>query len=297
MGRRGAAVFGVWDCDNPRVAKRLIEAWAAVVPPPDASPKAQHDADFLLSLLPGNNAVPGWEVLGEPVDADAKSLQAFLRRAPVEFDAFGVQRLVSAEYRFPRLGPWAQLYIELYDMGTPENAFGIYSQKRIAGGLFRAIGAESYIGKTEALGWADRYYFYIKSYHFADEPREAMTAFAQLIAKRIGATAQEPELTRAYANAALVDRSQKWFRTATQAQLATRNVNLLLFPLSERTRGFTTRVITGDAKTADGFCVVFASEQDAVAAIETVRNALGESGYMRPVRIGDDAFRAASATR
>jgi len=296
LARRENALFGVWDCDRPRVAKRLLTAWAARTPPPDAVLAPHHDAAFLPSLLPDNNAVPGWEVVGKPVDADRYAIPAFLRRAPVEYDAYGVQRLVSAEYRFPRLGPWPQLYIEIYDMGTPENAFGIYSQKRIAGGLFRAIGAESYVGNTEVLGWADRYYFYVKSFHFADEPREAMLQFAQWIAHRIGATGEEPALIRAYADASLVTRSQKWFRTVEQAQLASQNDNLLLLPLSEKTRGFTVRVTTGEGRTAEGFCVVFPSQQESIAAFETMKQALGNSGYtIRPLHVGDDGFRATRA--
>lgn len=294
MGRRGSAVFGVWDCDRPRVAERLLKRWATVSPPPEVPSTPEHQTSYLSSLLPPDNVVPGWERVAKPVDVEGDALERYLRRTPVEFEAFGVQRLIAAEYRFPRLGPWAQLVIEIYDMGTPENAFGIYSQKRIPGGLFRTMGVESFVGNTEVLGWADRYFFSLKAYHFADEPRDAIRAFAKWIAHRIRTNAGEPPLIRAYADPLLVERSQRWFRTLSQAQLAGRNANLLLFPLSERTRGFTVRVKTNEAETAEGFCILFSSEEEATTAVETIRSALRHSGYtLRAVTTGNEAFRAA----
>lgn len=294
IGRRGSAVFGIWDCDRPPIAERLLERWTIVSPPPDIPSRPEHDTAYLSSLLPPDNAVPGWERAAKPVDAEGHALEGYLRRAPVEFEAFGVQRLVAAEYRFPRLGPWAQLVIEIYDMGTPENAFGIYSHKRIPGGLFRAMGVESFVGNTEVSGWADRYYFSLRAYHFADEARDALRAFAKWITQRIRIQTAEPAPIRAYSDPLLVERSQRWFRTLSQAQLAGRNANLLLFPLSEKTRGFTARVKINEEKTAEGFCILFPGEPEAKTAIESMRSALSHSGYMiRSVEKGDEAFRAA----
>lgn len=298
IAQSGVAVFGVWDCGDPSVAERLLTRWASVAPPPDEATAARHNADFLPSLLPNNSVAPGWEVAGKPADADARGIAAFLRRSATEYEAFGAQRLVSAEYRYPRIGPWPQLSIEIYDMGAPENAFGVYARKRIAGGVFRTIGAESYVGQTEALGWADRYYFYVKSYQFADEPKEAMILYAQAIAKRIGESPAEPALISAYADASLVARSQRPFRGKAQARLASDRSELLVLAGTERSRGFTTRVVTGDAETAEGFCVVFANKSDAESAFEALRTARAESGdAIHSETIGDAAFRAGSASK
>jgi hypothetical protein len=294
IARRGAVVVGVWDCPNDKKAESVLRAWLSATVPPDMPPAPAQGDDRVARFIPDDDVIPGWT--RDPLQVvDSQGLLGFLRATPVEYETFGFQHLASAEYRNLRFGPRLQLRVEVYDMGTPENAFALYSQKRIPGGTYRAFGGEAFIGGTETMAWADRYYLFIKIYEYADDTREALLAFTDKITRRIGGVKEEPTLLKAMEAEGTVPRSQRWFRTAQQAQIAAKDARLLLMSLSSETRGFVAQIQTDDFAKSEAFCVVFPTETEAVDQYSVLKEALAEkTADFQPAKLGDEAFRTVS---
>ena len=241
--------------------------------------------------------MPGWERVGEIERHPPAELEAFLRAPAAQYEAFGVREVVSVEFRNVRISKEPLLRVDLYDMGTPENAFGLYSQRRIPGGTFRAFGAETFVGVRELYGWVDRFYFFVPIYEFAGDTREAMFGIAAYYDRRLreGVT-EPPTLVRALRKKGIVPFSVKWFRTPAQLRTATARQELLILGLDESTRGFTAklRIETEDREPPEAFYVAFPTRERASAAYEALVGALGDSTTTRSIRLGDEGMRLAT---
>ncbi|MBM3214357.1 hypothetical protein FJZ36_05530 [Candidatus Poribacteria bacterium] len=295
VARQGSVVFGVWDCPSPKIAKALLTQWLAL-PAPDRQTSAPvRDDTFLFSLLPADDRIQDWRTVGERQYLRPHELTAFLRRPSVEYEAFGVRGLVTAEYANVRLGPKPLLRVEVYDMGTPANAFGLYSQKRIPGGMFVPTGGGAFIGETELLSWSDRYYVFIRIYEFSDDTRDGMRAFASTITGMIGGVRDEPEWTTRYATIpSLVLHSERWFANTAQAQVSTKDPSLLVMPLDDDVEGFVSRLRIDDTRTSEAFCILFPTvpaAEDAYAALESALASLGGNEPEALSKMGDEGFR------
>jgi hypothetical protein len=227
-----------------------------------------------------------------PQDVTPDRLADFLRRSPSDYMAFGVRRVVSAEYWNPRLGKHPELRVDVFDMGTPENAFGMYSQRRMPAGDIRAIGAEASVGTREIYAWQDRYHFFVTIHEYADDTREALILFARYVSDAIGVGGTPPSLVDSTLVEGVVPRSHRWFRTAAQAQVASRRNELLLLPLGPSVRGVVASLALEDGLTCQAFYIDFTKISLATDAYASLRTALESTSTINDERLGDTSFRA-----
>ena len=290
--RNGQVVAAVWDCADSGRAKSVLRAWASAPIPPDEPALPIHDDDFLRKLLPPDDAIPEWSMSSPPQNVTPDRLADFLRRSSSDYLAFGVRGVVSAEYWNPRLGKHPELRVDVFDMGTPENAFGLYSQRRLAAGDIRPIGAEASLGAREIYVWQDRYQFFVTIYEYADDTREALIAFARHVSDTIGVGGAPPSLVDSTLVEGVVPRSHRWFRTVAQAQVASRRSELLLLPLGPSVRGVVASLALEDGLTCDAFYIYFPETSLAVDAYGSLRAALETTSTINDERLGDSSFRA-----
>jgi hypothetical protein len=82
-----------------------------------------------------------------------------------------------------------ELTLDIYDLGTPENAFGIYSAERSPRYKFVTMGVEGYRSDGTLNFVQNRYYVKL-----AASGTDALDSFAQMLSRRIGGTARAPAL-------------------------------------------------------------------------------------------------------
>ena len=83
-----------------------------------------------------------------------------------------------------------ELTVDIYDLGKPENAFGIYSAERSPRYKFVTIGVEGYRSEGTLNFVQDRYYVKLA----ASGAGAALDPFARMLSRRIGGMARAPAL-------------------------------------------------------------------------------------------------------
>jgi hypothetical protein len=104
------------------------------------------------------------------------------------FVIYGVRTLLHVDARAKEV----DLTIDIFDMGSPDTAFGMYAAERSPDYKFGAIGAESYADQGTLNFFQDRYY--VKLAGFGEGADAVLEAVARQLSARIGANPAPPAL-------------------------------------------------------------------------------------------------------
>lgn len=292
--RDGSVVVGVFDCPDDTAARNLLRDWLAAPPPADATPSSAVETHDLASLLPGDGVVGRWATTGPPRTASGDALPVLLAENAAQYAAFGVRQTAWAEYANPALGGRAMLRIDIFDMGTPENAFGLYSQRRVPEGKIRGIGAEASVGPRDVLAWVDRFVYTVTIYNYSTDTASALIDFAERMGRDIVGVETAPSLVAEASSRHLMPFSHRWFRTAGQRATASRREALSRFALPAGSRGFLAKAAVRDGF-AEAFYVAFPTDRAAAEAFAALRDSAGPGSHVSDAGIGSESARVRRA--
>lgn len=133
--------------------------------------------------------IEGWKALDEALTYNRENLWEYINGAADLFLSYGFEQLASQEFSKDSL----IVMVDVYDMGKPLNAFGIYSAERPTKAKRRAAGTEAVIiPPYQALMVKDRYYVKVNVSEGKLE-NEAAYALLQKIAHILPGTNSYPE--------------------------------------------------------------------------------------------------------
>ncbi|MCK5077264.1 MAG: hypothetical protein KAR38_12860, partial [Calditrichia bacterium] len=99
--------------------------------------------------------LPGWELEGELIHHTPDDLWKYNNGAAEQFLSFDFQKLQSGDYKSGSLG----ITIDIYDMGTPLNAFGIFNLEKPKDKKFLKIGTATILAPPyQMLQLKDKFY-------------------------------------------------------------------------------------------------------------------------------------------
>ncbi|HOK45466.1 MAG TPA: hypothetical protein PLK67_06025, partial [Bryobacteraceae bacterium] len=104
-----------------------------------------------------------------------------------------------------------EITADIFDMGSHENAFGMYASERSPKYDFIEIGAEGYRNEGILNFFQDRYY--IKLAGFGEGADAALEQFARAISERIGSGKSFPAFLSKLPQTRRVARTEKFLRT------------------------------------------------------------------------------------
>ncbi len=104
------------------------------------------------------------------------------------FLLYGVRGVLHKDLR----ANGVDITVDIFDMGTPDSAFGMYAAERTADEPFASIGAEGYANKGALNFFQDR--FYIKLTGFGDGADTVLGVLARTVSARIGTNAGLPAI-------------------------------------------------------------------------------------------------------
>jgi len=104
------------------------------------------------------------------------------------FVLYGVRTLMHADLRAEAV----EVTVDVFDMGAPDTAFGIYAAERSPGFHYKAIGTEGYQYEGMLNFLQDRYY--VKLLGFGDGADALLEKLSQLLSQRIGSNPGFPKL-------------------------------------------------------------------------------------------------------
>ncbi len=139
----------------------------------------------LLALLPADDAVSGWkqDPDSEPRFFSPGNLWEFINGAADGYLIYNFQEVVTVDFLHESSGN--QAVIDIYNMDTPLNAYGIYAQERNPSYNFSEIGVEGYVGGTAVNFWDGQYYVKITVFEESDELKAEMSKLAGKVADNI----------------------------------------------------------------------------------------------------------------
>ncbi len=159
----------------------------------------------LARLVP---APSGWQATEPTRFFLPESLFEYIDGAAESFLGYDFRELAVAQ--LARQGSAGSLTIEIYNMGEPRNAFGIYGAERYPDSRFIPVGTQGYYEEGSLNFFAGRYYVKLMCYDCGPDAEAELTAIASGIVSRAGAPAGFPPVLAAFPRAGLVANSEKF---------------------------------------------------------------------------------------
>lgn len=117
---------------------------------------------------------------------------------------YDFQTLLHQEFRVREV----ELTVDVFDIATPENAFGIYASERAPWYNFIAIGTEAYRNEGILNFLQGRYY--VKLAAFGEGNGSVLEQFARALSAKIGAPGSFPDLLQQLPQTQLKRRSEQY---------------------------------------------------------------------------------------
>lgn len=199
--QEGAYIYGVWHSPTLKRAEQamqeVFENIRSASTPLTESLTVKDVGETHISpefLLPSDGEILDWVQSRAPSTYEGTSLYRDRAEAPELFYAYGFQRQAEVEYQTPRFGSKPLILLEIFDMGTPENAFGIYNFHIYPQVKFEWVGSKAILSGGYLRFSKGKYFIQIEGYEFATGIREAMVLLAKNIASRIKEPTSEPQI-------------------------------------------------------------------------------------------------------
>lgn len=235
----------------------------------------------VVELLP--EQIGSW-TRGDPAASyDRETIFDYIDGAGEVYRSYAFDQVVVAVY-FSAQGP--DITVELFDMGNPEDAYGVFSYARereeagIGGGYEQR-------GRVLCF-WQDRYYVCVASEERTDESDRDLLEVARAISEQLPPASDPPNLVAMLPREGLVASSERFFHLHQSLNyhyyLARENI----LQLSDRTDAVLARYAPGSTYL---LLVRYGSESDAVGAVTSFRQGyVPDSGESQTVETENGAF-------
>ncbi|MXY29310.1 hypothetical protein F4Y59_14260 [Candidatus Poribacteria bacterium] len=164
-------------------------------------------------LLPSNGELSGWVQSRASSTYEGKTLYRDRPSSPDLYYAYGFKRQAEVEYETPQFGSKPLILLEVFDMGSPENALGIYNFHTYPKMRFEWIGSKAMLSGNYLRFSKGKYFIQIEGYEIATGIREGMVALAKIIATQIKDPPPEPPILTLLPSRNKVNGSIKLFRS------------------------------------------------------------------------------------
>jgi hypothetical protein len=139
--------------------------------------------------------VSGWRKEGKTQIFSPRTLYEYIDGAADLYLAYEFRELHVAEYRG---GKKAGVTVEIYRHQDPTQAFGIYSQERLANGRFLGIGAQGYHEPNVLNFLTGPYYVKITGFNTGEEDEKILLPFAEKVEAMLGEKTPLPRILSSF---------------------------------------------------------------------------------------------------
>ena len=143
------------------------------------------------SFFPPSHFAPGWSRDKGPTSYNPDNLYKYIDGSAELYLSYGFRKLVSSTYLYEKKED-NFLIMDIYDMGSGLNAFGIYSSYRGTKTQLLRIGTEVYLTDNSLTFYKGKNFVYLQSGRLFPETGAAMKKAAQMIAGKIPGRSERP---------------------------------------------------------------------------------------------------------
>jgi len=160
----------------------------------------------LVGLLP---KAADWQPAERPQQYLPDSLYEYIDGAAESYLGYDFRELVVAQYKSKGV-PAGSMTVEVYDMGNPRQAFGIYSAERYPDTRFLAAGIQGYYEEGSLNFLVGRYYVKLMCYDCGPSAEKMLTAVAGEVSGRVQDKGGFPSILSSFPRSGLVPNSEKF---------------------------------------------------------------------------------------
>lgn len=154
--------------------------------------------------------VPGWTLAEAPRTYLPGTLFEYIDGAAENYLSYDFQELAVANYKSGKTS--ATLTIEIYDMGSDLNAFGIYSSERFPGSPLIAVGTQGYLEEGTLNFVIGPDYVKLLCFDCGESAETVLKTFAEGIEKKVKVRGSLPPALALFPKEGLVAESEKFIR-------------------------------------------------------------------------------------
>ncbi|MBN1478935.1 hypothetical protein EH223_14685 [candidate division KSB1 bacterium] len=111
----------------------------------------------VLSFLPPADVEPGWDYAFPPEIYTPDNLFAYINGEAELYKQYDIVEMATASY-VRKNNPALTFTLDIFDMGTPLDAFGVYSHYRYPDMTFAEIGEQAVVSDLSVRFWQDQYF-------------------------------------------------------------------------------------------------------------------------------------------
>ncbi|RKU11185.1 hypothetical protein C6503_18605 [Candidatus Poribacteria bacterium] len=218
--REDRYIYGVWHSATAKRAEQTMLEVAESIEGSSAQVEESSATENILQttlppehLLPSDGDLLGWGQSRAPSTYEGKTLYRDRATSPDLYYAYGFERQAEVEYETPRFGSKPLILLEIFDMGTPENAFGIYHFHTYPRMKFEWVGSKAMLSGGYLRFSKGKYFVQIEGYEFATGIREGMITLAKAVAAQIKDPPPKPQILALLPNNKRIHGSTKLFRS------------------------------------------------------------------------------------
>ena len=147
---------------------------------PSPSDPGKTASDF---ALPGDGEIPGWSLAADPEHYEADNLWEYINGQADFFIDYGFVRVDTAEYRNEQDS--SSVVLEVYRMGRPQEAFGIFAAERTRDDRPLELGSGAYLGANVLGFWQGELYVKLVSFDHGPSIDQQLISLAEKVSSRI----------------------------------------------------------------------------------------------------------------
>lgn len=170
--------------------------------------QSDSEGDSMTSFLP--EQIAGWTAEGEPEKYDTIGIYDYMNGAGEIYRMYDYRDMIVQRYTKPDVPP---ITVEVFDMGKPEDAYGVFSHSREKEYTSPGGGAEIYAGTV--VFWKGQYLVSVVAEIESSDTKPAVLEIADAIATRIKGDSSKPSLVRALPSGGLQAHSVRFFHLHT----------------------------------------------------------------------------------
>jgi hypothetical protein len=161
-------------------------------------------------FLPPVTCGAGWQREGNPFFYNKDTLADRLKGEAGTYFTYGFDRLAAAGY-FSKKQTGAGLEVEIYRLGSPLDAFGLFASLRHKDGHALIIGADANLYASQLILYQGRHFVRIKATGAATVAPAALAACGRAVASRIPGNNSRPVELAVFTRAEMVSGSERYF--------------------------------------------------------------------------------------
>lgn len=239
----------------------------------------------LALLLPAD--VDEWRASQKDGIFNPDNLYDYINGGAELYLSYGFQKAVNRTYVSPEQ---PDIVVDLFDMGTSMNAYGVFSHSMET--IDMAYGQGSQYSEGLLLFWKDRYYLSIMSYPETPESKKALLALGRKIETAIKEEGPLPDILDLLPRDSLVRESVRYFRHYAWLNSHYFIADTNILQINDRTDGVLAKYEDNEKKFLL-LLVEYKNSQDAQAAHDNfVKHYLPELTHKKTVRIEDGTWTA-----